>query len=268
MLDERQHVPYYVQIKSYLRKIAAEKKPHEAIPSEAQLSDMFKVSRGTVKQAIMDLVYEGLLYREQGKGTFVCEQRVTRSFERLPSFTADIRQMGKGPNTRILHLKQAMPSPHLQQLFDLRPDEPLTKFKRLVSVEDSPVVVLTSYLNPHVYPEVLSSDINESLYEALKQKYGVVPVRAHDTYSIVSVSPQTAELLKCKKSDCVCYSQRTAYLSSGLAVEYVESFIRSDRFKLDVRIGSEPTSDHHPTDSAGDEASAPHYGVDFRNVII
>ena len=268
MLDEHQRVPYYVQIKSYLRKIAAEKKPHDSMPSEAQLSDMFKVSRGTVKQAIMDLVYEGVLYREQGKGTFVCEQRVTRSFDRLPSFTADIRQMGKGPNTRILHLKQALPSHHLQQLFDLQPDEPVTKFKRLVSVEGSPVVVLTSYLNPHIYPELQASDIDESLYEALKQKYGIVPVRAHDTYSIVSIAPQTAELLKCKKTDCVCYSQRIAYLSSGLAVEYVESFIRSDRFKLDVRIGSETGTEHTDAETPEDESSAPHYGVGFRNVII
>ena len=146
MMDEHQRVPYYVQIKSYLRKIASEKKPHESMPSEAQLSDMFKVSRGTVKQAIMDLVYEGVLYREQGKGTFVCEPRVTRSFDRLPSFTEDIRQMGKGPNTRILQLAQTAPSLQLQQLFDLGPDEKLIKVKRLVSMENDPVVVVTSYL--------------------------------------------------------------------------------------------------------------------------
>lgn len=267
MLDERQHVPYYVQIKSYLRKIAAEKKPHDSMPSEAQLSDMFKVSRGTVKQAIMDLVYEGVLYREQGKGTFVCEQRVTRSFERLPSFTEDIRRMGKGPNTRILHLQQALPSLLLQQLFDIKPDEMLIKFKRLVSVEDSPVVVVTSYLNPHIYPDLQPTDIGDSLYEALKSKYGVVPVSAQDTYSIVSVSPKTAELLKCRKTDCVCYSQRIGFLSSGLAVEYVESFIRSDRFKLDVRIGNETGAVLTDAEREG-EAGAPHYGVGFRNVII
>ena len=82
------------------------------------------------------------------------------------------------------------------------------------------------------------------------------------------IMKQTAELLKCKKSDCVCYSQRTAYLSSGLAVEYVESFIRSDRFKLDVRIGSDSASELSDPQSADEEKNAPHYGVDFRNVII
>lgn len=267
-MDERQHVPYYVQIKSYLRKIASEKKPHESMPSEAQLSDMFKVSRGTVKQAIMDLVYEGVLYREQGKGTFVCEQRVTRSFDRLPSFTEDIRQMGKGPNTRILQLAQASPSPQLQQLFGMESGEQLIKIKRLVSMENDPVVVVTSYLNPHIYPDLQAGDIDESLYEALQKKYGVVPVSAHDTYSIVSVSPKTAGLLKCRKTACVCYSQRIAYLSSGLAVEYVESFIRSDRFKLDVRIGSESGADLLDGRTSDEEASTPHYGVGLRNVII
>lgn len=266
-MDERQRVPYYVQIKSYLRKVASERKPHESMPSEAQLSDMFKVSRGTVKQAIMDLVYEGVLYREQGKGTFVCEPRVTRSFERLPSFTEDIRRMGKGPNTRILQLTQSAASTQLQQLFDLQPGEQLVKCKRLVSMENDPVVVLTSYLNPHIYPELQAGDIGDSLYEALQKKYGVVPVSAHDNYSIVNVSPKTAELLKCRKTASVCYSQRIAYLSSGLAVEYVESFIRSDRFKLDVRIGIENSADLLD-EQAAETANAPHYGVGFRNVII
>ena len=40
MLETNQHIPYYVQIKTYLRNLAAQKKPHESMPSEAQLSEM------------------------------------------------------------------------------------------------------------------------------------------------------------------------------------------------------------------------------------
>lgn len=268
MLETNQHIPYYVQIKTYLRNLAAQKKPHESMPSEAQLSEMFRVSRGTVKQAVMDLVYEGVLYREQGKGTFVCPPKVTRSFERLPSFTEDIRRLGSSPSTRILSVKQALPTPYLAQLFGLQPKETLIKIKRLVSMERVPIVVLTSHLNPHVYPALQADEIRDSLYEVLQRKYGVVPVKAQDTYSIADISPKTAELLQCPKTASVCYSQRVAYLAGGMAVEYVESFIRSDRFKLDICIGMEADSDAPNSDLSGEGVSAPHYGVGFRNIII
>jgi GntR family transcriptional regulator, arabinose operon transcriptional repressor len=55
-------------IKAWL--VNGEVKPHQKIKSEHELADLFQVSRHTIRQAIGDLVYEGWLYREQGRGTF------------------------------------------------------------------------------------------------------------------------------------------------------------------------------------------------------
>ena len=261
MTDEMQYVPHYVQIKRYLRELVAQKEPNDSMPSEMALAAQFGVSRGTVKQALLDLVNEGIIYRRQGSGTFVSEPRITRSFDRLPSFTEDIRRMGKGPETRILSLKQVPAPPFLLALFGLRKDETVTKFKRVVSTEGTPVVVVTSYLNPHVYPDLRSDEIKESLYEALKNKYGFIPTSARDTYSIVDVAPQTAALLKCKKNSSVCFSQRIAYLSDGRTAEYVESFIRSDRFKFNIFIGMNENAK-----DAGEEAL--HTDVQYNSVIL
>lgn len=265
MLDHDRHIPYYIQIKAYLRELAASKEPHDSMPSEPQLAAQFGVSRGTVKQAIMDLVNEGVLYRKQGRGTFVCEPRITRFFDRLPSFTDDIRRSGKGPQTHILSFKQVSPPLNLKHLFAMGDGETLIKIKRIVSTEDSPVVVLTSFLNPHIYPRLSASDIKESLYTALKTHYGIVPVKAQDTYSIVDVSPQTAGLLKCSKDACVFFSQRIAYLENDEPAEYVESFIRSDRFKLNIFIGMKGDGDPLERDDGG---NALYCNVSYRNVLL
>ena len=66
-LNKNSHLPYYVQIKYYLRHLIKELGPNALIPSETELADLFGVSRGTAKQAIMDLVYEGALYRRHGR---------------------------------------------------------------------------------------------------------------------------------------------------------------------------------------------------------
>lgn len=265
---DTQHTPYYVQIKTYLKKLAAEKPPHDSMPSETQLAAMFQVSRGTVKQAVMDLVYEGILYRKQGKGTFVAPQRFTRSFHRLPSFTDDIRRTGCNVGVRVLSLKRLAPSPYLQTLFDLPADAAVIKVKRLVSMDSSPIVVVTSYLNPAIYPALSAEELGDSLYEALRKKYGVVPVKAQDTYSIVDISPKTAELLSCAKNAPVCFSRRVAFLSSGKAVEYVESFIRSDRFQLEICIGMDGPQASGSLLCQTAAAGSTYHDVGFRNVIL
>lgn len=80
--DEISHMPYYVQIKCYLRQVIKDIGPDALIPGEKELAEKFGVSRGTAKQAIMDLVYEGILYRKQGKGTFTASH-IARSDDRL-----------------------------------------------------------------------------------------------------------------------------------------------------------------------------------------
>jgi len=46
-------------------------RPGDKLPSENELSEQFGLSRQTVRQSIGELVQEGWLSREQGKGTFV-----------------------------------------------------------------------------------------------------------------------------------------------------------------------------------------------------
>lgn len=48
--------------------------PGAAFPSEAQLLEQFDVSRPTLVRSLQELVAEGYLYRQQGKGTFVAER--------------------------------------------------------------------------------------------------------------------------------------------------------------------------------------------------
>ena len=49
------------------------------IPSETELSDIYDVSRITVRRAVTELSSEGILTKKQGKGTFVNAPRLTSS---------------------------------------------------------------------------------------------------------------------------------------------------------------------------------------------
>jgi len=65
-------LPKYYQLKEYLKDAIRRGKisPGAQLPSENTLVQQFAVSRHTVRQAIGELENEGLVYREQGRGTF------------------------------------------------------------------------------------------------------------------------------------------------------------------------------------------------------
>ena len=93
MLEKNSPKPLYQQLKDILvDAIDSEKwKANEKIPSENELSSIYGLSRMTVRSVLTDLVKEGLLYRVQGKGTFVAEKIVTVS----PSYIGIREQLEK-----------------------------------------------------------------------------------------------------------------------------------------------------------------------------
>ncbi len=74
--------PKYSQLKEIIREKIKKKelKPLDKIPSEEDIANDYEVSRGTVRQALAELMNEGIIYREQGRGTFVSDRKRRRTF--------------------------------------------------------------------------------------------------------------------------------------------------------------------------------------------
>jgi GntR family transcriptional regulator len=72
-IDRKSFVPLYQQIKDWLlNKIEfSDVADGTAIPSEATVSKVLHVSRGTVRLAFYELRVEGRVVRVKGRGTFI-----------------------------------------------------------------------------------------------------------------------------------------------------------------------------------------------------
>lgn len=96
--------PLYYQlmeiIRSYIEKMGLE--PGDKLPSERELVQHFGISRMTMRQAINELVNEGLLVRSRGLGTFLKPQKVVRGLSTLTSFTGDTHRRGFAASSKIL----------------------------------------------------------------------------------------------------------------------------------------------------------------------
>ena len=78
-------VPLYIQLKELIKGQIAEGvlKPGASLPSERKLCKLYGVSHITVRQALIELTKEGLLFRSPGRGTFVKPERFIRRHESI-----------------------------------------------------------------------------------------------------------------------------------------------------------------------------------------
>lgn len=81
MIDKSSPLPIYYQIEEQLKRQIenGELKPNDSLPSEREFAERFEISRMTVRQAINNLVNDGYLYRQKGRGTFVSEKNWSSS---------------------------------------------------------------------------------------------------------------------------------------------------------------------------------------------
>jgi len=176
-IDKSSALPYYVQLKELIRdKIEhGEWKPGDQLPSEPDLCNMFDISRTVIRQALKELTYEGLIYREKGKGTFIAEPKIVeRLVSDLTGFFQDMTELGYKPHSRVLKQELITASPKITKLLDLPPVSEVVELTRLRFVDDEPIALVTTYIPYKLCPKVISADFsNQSLYSFLEKEGGL-----------------------------------------------------------------------------------------------
>ncbi|MCL4459022.1 MAG: GntR family transcriptional regulator [Chloroflexi bacterium] len=235
-------LPLYYQLTELLRsKIeSGEWKPGQQIPTEQELCEQNKVSRITVRQSLSNLVHEGLLYRAQGKGTFVTMPRIQQGPQRLTSFSEDMQQRGMRPGAKVLDI-EVLPAPAgIASKLRLEPGEPVIMIKRLRLADDEPMGIQTAYIPHRLCPHLVNDDLNDqSLYQLLSTKYGLRPRRATESYVAVQADKGEARLLKSPENAAVLAVERISYSADGQPIEFVRSVMRGDRYSVSVELVSE-----------------------------
>ena len=234
MATQKQRTPLYQRVADDLLVLVREGSAHKLLPSEPELTRRYGVSRGTIKQALDLLEQHGLIYRRQGKGTFIAEPRILRAGPHVPSFSEDIRTRGQVPRVRVVEVERATLGARQASALGLPIGSDCWKVRRLFVADNEPLALVTSYVRADLVPELTVPDVEHSLYASLERRYRARPRWARDTYTAVKARGRTARLLEINEGEPILYSERTAFLSDLTPIEYVESLIRGDRFTVSV----------------------------------
>lgn len=235
--------PRYRQIADRLASRIQDAHPGVRLPSEHEIVRHFAVSRATATQALRELEQRGLVYRRQGRGTFVAEpDRAVRSNRAtsLPSFSEDLRAAGHVTSERVLSLDKTACPPEIASSLGLEPADEVWRIERIIVSDGEPVVHLSSWLPGARYAEIDREEVERSsLYEHLVHIAGPDgrPSVADEHWSAAQAPAETVRHLELVRHAAVMRVVRTAYLPDGSPAEHVISYVRGESFAVAIRIG-------------------------------
>ena len=234
-IDRSSKLPLYHQLYQILRDdiVRGEWQPGDMIPPESELIEQYQLSRTTVRQVLDMLANEGLIYRQQGRGTFIAHPTVEQALVRIISFTEDMRQRGVRPGTEMLS-SGLIPAPQdIAEKLEIEPGEELARLERLRLADGEPMSIEESHLVHRYCPGVLEGDYaSNPLREALERDYGIHWTHAKQTIRAISASRNLARLLSVPPHSALLYIERVSYSQPNIPVEFLRIYYRGDQYAL------------------------------------
>ena len=231
VLDHKSRVPLHVQAQELLRKLVEkqEYKNGKLLPNEVDLAAELHISRNTLRQAINQLVYEGILVRKRGVGTKVAIKGITGGVQNWHSFSQEMKMLGVEIKNYELRVHFKKPSADIAEFFGISEDTPCVVMERLRGNPDHPFVMFISYFNPNL-PITGDENYTIPLYDMLEQNYGIVVKTSKEEINARLAGSQLAEKLQIEASDPILIRKRYVFDTEDKPVEYNIGYYRADSF--------------------------------------
>jgi DNA-binding GntR family transcriptional regulator len=229
--------PVYYRIATVLRTaIGTTWKSGDLLPAEQHLARKFRVSVGTMRHAIQLLVREGLLLRQQGRGTQVRrsipmdQQHLTGSLKELMQFEPEVR-------VRVLSRRRVVPTLEVRLALQVKDDEPVVQVRRLFSFKRSPFAHVVSYV-PSAYEAATAAVELRRLpiVSLLEQECGRTTSHADQAIAAGVADAESARLLQVPLGFPLLAIARTFYERTGQSLFYSKGEYRADRYRYVVTV--------------------------------
>ncbi|MWV56260.1 GntR family transcriptional regulator [Streptococcus zhangguiae] len=229
-------IPKYQQIQNDLRQqiISGKFENGDKFYTEAELTKLYSVSSITVIRAVNELVKDGYLVRQQGKGTFVSRSRKGKLVEfsdievfPLEQDSVQVLACEKGNDPRILETLQ------------LDKNDYYYKISRIRSVGDTPYIYHQSYI-PARYLQQPEAPLEhfQSIYQRFKLDFNLH--MSEELYSETNevafpASKEVQKHLQLKSKEPVILQIRTTKRTGSEEVlEYIETYKHWKFFKFEI----------------------------------
>lgn len=170
-------IPLYEQVRrKILSEIGAGRLAEGSfLPPELDLCQAYGVSRITLRRAVGDLCAEGVLIRQQGRGTLVAPRKMQQVIS-LSGFADVVSGQGHKAGHRIIERDDAPDAPDVAARLGATH---LMRFVRLLEMDDRPMTLETLFWDAGRFARVIDPvAAGESFFASLRSAYGIEPAGA------------------------------------------------------------------------------------------
>lgn len=204
------------------------------LPNEVNLAKRLAISRTTLRQAINKLVYEGLLIRKKGVGTWVNDNRsLSTKSKNWLSFSQEMAARGIPIRNFELHVSWVTPDQELSNFFEIKKDKKILKLVRLRGTIEGPFVYFVSYFHPRVNLTG-EEDFKLPLYEMLERTHAVVADKSMEEIGARAAGDFLAEKLEIDAHQPVLFRKRHVYDQGGRPIEFNLGYYNAESFTYTV----------------------------------
>lgn len=210
--------------------------PGDRLPPERELAERLGVSRSTLRLALHDMERAGVVTRRPGRGggTFVAVPRVERDLASFAGLGEYIRRQGLEAGARVIGLAVTAAGPAVAEALQIAPGDPIVAVDRIRLAGGEPIALERSRFPAERFPGLAERALGGSLYDLMRDEYGLEPVRAVERIQPVAAQPGVAELLGVEPGTPLLAVERVAYDADGLPLEHADDLFRGDRTRVTV----------------------------------
>jgi len=240
MLDERSPVPLYYQLQEIVRARIerGEWQPGQQLPPEAELCKEFNLSRGTVRQALSELVREGMLHRRRGKGSFVAKPKTAQDLISATGFSSYARDViGSELGNRLISVSVTRASRSLAEKLDIEEGAEIVEICKVKLNQGQPFFLVTTFLPRAAFPELEDQDHSTgSLIDLLQDKYDVRVTKVKGWFEPVLVTEREASLLEVDRGSPAMLYERVRFTAGDRPLMVSKHIIRGDMCRLTFQV--------------------------------
>lgn len=230
-----------VAILEYVEQMSLQ--PDEPLPTEAELVEKLGVSRHTVREALALLQQDNIIYKIQGKGTFLKRNPIhlQSGLERLESIHGMTAQFGYKPRTEWLGIDQSLPNVHMMEELSLSPQDPVITFRRVKLADDKIIAYCVDTIPRKVLQPALkglddlpSESELDSVFGYLEQKLGIVIEQAVSEIVPIHAPRELREKYGLSRDQLFTLLHQIHYDQEGRALIYSMDYFNKEymRFKV------------------------------------
>lgn len=231
--------PKHVEVREKLRTKFQRMSPNAIIPTAKELAKTYNVSAMTVRQALVALQQEGLIYSVPGLGTYISDHLIAKRMV-FTSFSQEVIERGMKPSSQIISsTKTTISDQKVADDLQLAVGDPVYRIERVRYADKIPMAIEETLISAELMPGLLDQDLKQSLYDIFKNVYEKPVMRAECVVTPITVNKHQAELLSCEVKSPALQFLVIAYDARNRVVERCISIKRGDRYDFRYSISAD-----------------------------